>query len=88
MMFIQIYDLIISPIMGIPFSGALYYEVSNVFDVIRIYPAVIRSGSIQAYWIFMDVMLIYTVTYILLLIWVDYILRNPKYFIKAPLRIL
>ena len=40
-MFIQIYDLIISPIMNLPFTGALYSTVASIFDVIRIYPAII-----------------------------------------------
>lgn len=40
-MFIQIFDLLISPIMQLPFKGAFYLEISELFDVIRIYPLVI-----------------------------------------------
>lgn len=40
-MFIQLFDLLISPIMKLPFKGAFYNEISELFDVIRLYPLVI-----------------------------------------------
>ena len=41
-LFIQIYDLMLSKVMKLPFKGLLYDEISDIFDIIRIYPAVIR----------------------------------------------
>jgi hypothetical protein len=52
-LFAQIYDLLISPVMKLPFKGSLYSDISAIFDVIRIYPMVIKSNSRETYWFFM-----------------------------------
>lgn len=78
-MFIQIFDLMISPIMKIPFRGAFYDEVSALFDVIRIYPAIVNSGSSHAYWFFMLKPLTFLVMFVVNLFLVDFSIRNPKF---------
>lgn len=88
LMFLQIYDLLISPLMTLPFRGALYKEVSNVLDVIRIYPAVIRSGNIAAYWFFMIILCILTFLYYPLILWVDYSISHPKFFMVWVIQVL
>lgn len=88
LMFVQIYDLVLSPLMGVPFSGALYQPVADACDAVRVYPAVVRSGSVQAYWVAINAMFVSAAGYVLLLAWADYCLRNPGYFSAAPFRVL
>lgn len=39
--------------MKLPFKGSLYSDISAIFDVIRIFPMVIKSKSRETYWFFM-----------------------------------
>lgn len=77
-MFIQIFDLIISPIMKLPFKGALYVEVSEIFDVVRLFPLVVKYGGKDVYWFFMFFLLALSILYIVLLWLIDYTLRMNK----------
>jgi hypothetical protein len=77
-LFMQIYDLILSPIMKLPFKGALYVEISTVFDTIRIYPLVVRMGNTYAYWFFMIKLLVLIVLYFFALLLLDYKIRKKS----------
>ncbi len=70
-LFAQIYDLLISPIMKLPFKGSLYKDFSAIFDVVRIYSVVISLNSPSTYWIFMYLPLAITTIYIMLLLLLD-----------------
>jgi hypothetical protein len=62
-MFVQIYDITISKIMNLPFSGELYSELSSVFDVIRVYPVIMLYGDPGLYWDCMFILLVVTLIY-------------------------
>lgn len=87
-MFIQIFDIIVSPIMNLPFKGALYDELANVFDIISGYPIVIRSGIVGMYWFFMNALIVQIALYFILLVLLDFTLRNPKYFMPWVVKVL
>jgi hypothetical protein len=74
-MFAQIYDLIISPIMQLPFKGALYAEISEIFDVVRLFPIVVKYGGKDVYWFFMFFPLALCVLYVILIALIDASLR-------------
>jgi hypothetical protein len=77
-MFIQIFDLIISPIMQLPFRGAFYNEVSEIFDIIRLYPIIVQFGGRNVYWFFMFFPLAVTLIYVFLLSLIDASLRANR----------
>ena len=87
-MFIQMFDLLISPIMNLPFKGLLYTEISNFFDVVRIYPATVNSGTIRIYYGFLIGYLVVIFLYLVAAVMVDYSLRKHKYEVVWPTRIL
>ena len=76
--FFQIMALMISPMMKLPFKGALYNEVSTVFDLIRIYPLVYRLNSAHTYWFFLFKFCATIIIYYALLIFIDYTIRRKK----------
>ena len=76
--FAQVFDLLISPTMKLPFKGSLYEDVSNFFDIIRIYPSVIRHAGHHTYWFFMFTMLVLTVGYFIMLLLIDGSIKMSK----------
>ena len=77
-MFIQIFDLLISPIMKLPFKGAFYNEIYEIFDVIRLYPLVIQFGGPNVYWFFMFAPLAGSLLYLFLLGLIDASIRANR----------
>jgi len=78
LLFAQIFALLISPVMKLPFKGSLYTYVGAVFDVIRIYPAVIRNGGEITYWFFMCSPLVLILIYLTLVLLIDAALNLTK----------
>jgi hypothetical protein len=64
--------------MKLPFKGSLYSYVGAVFDVIRIYPAVIRNGGEITYWFFMCFPLALIFLYLFLVLLIDAALNLTK----------
>lgn len=90
-LFIQIFDLLISPLMKLPFKGSLYEEISQIFDVVRIYPLVTRHGGREVYWIFMFGIFALCLIYLIMLGIIDSSLkanRNKSVHLVMTLRIL
>jgi hypothetical protein len=83
-MFVQIYDITISKLMNLPFSGELYSELSSVFDTIRIYPVIMESGDKGLYWDCMFILLAVTLIYSGLIFFQDYILTKSTFKIQWP----
>ena len=88
LMFAQICDLMISPIMKLPYRGTLYYSVSLIFDSIRIYPAVITILEDRIYWLFMFGFLVVIAVYLLMMILADHLIRNNSTHVDAPCKFL
>jgi hypothetical protein len=57
--------------MKLPFKGSLYSYVSEIFDVVRIYPAVIKNGGETTYWFFMILPLVLIFIYLILILLLD-----------------
>lgn len=64
--------------MKLPFKGALYIEISSIFDGLRIYPAVLTNKNVETYWFFQFAFLILIVLYILMLIYIDFSFKIKK----------
>jgi hypothetical protein len=64
--------------MKLPFKGSLYSDISAIFDVIRIYPMVIRSKSRETYWFFMYFPLGIVLTHMVLGFLLDLSLQKTK----------
>ena len=64
--------------MKLPFKGSLYPYVGAIFDVIRIYPAVIRNGGEITYWFFMCCPLVLIFVYLILVLLIDAALNLTK----------
>ena len=77
-LFAQIYALLISPVMKLPFKGALYAEIGAIFDVVRIYPAAIRNGGEVTYWFFMCFPMALIAIYVFLILILDSSLTKTK----------
>ena len=64
--------------MKLPFKGSLYSDISAIFDVIRIYPMVIKSKSRETYWFFMYFPLAIVFTHMILGFLLDQSLQKTK----------
>jgi hypothetical protein len=64
--------------MKLPFKGAIYKEVGALFDVVRIYPAVIRNGGETTYWFFMAFPFVLVLIYVVLVLILDSSLTKTK----------
>lgn len=64
--------------MKLPFKGSLYKDVAAIFDVIRIYPAVISNGGASTYWFFLYLPLILVFVYTFLTLLLDHALQKSK----------
>ena len=71
-----------------PFEDGMHDTISEILDVIRIYPAIESAKSTELYVTTIIIMVLYVLLYIVNLIFIDYSIGIGKFYFRFPIVIL